>query len=119
MEMQSLLREKMRVRSGVLEQLNAMSGFHVLSYIAEGDITRTTIIEPLETLIYAVLTLLFLGIESEDETMRLEILRQRFKSGTDLIRDHCRQHCSKMQDPGTFKMMADMVDDDLGQWSSV
>ena len=121
-EMQSLLREKRRVTSWVLEQLNAMTGFHVRSYIAEGDdphITRTTLIEHLQTLIDAVLTLLSLGIESEDETMRLEILRQRFRSGTDLIRDHCRQHRSKMQDPGTFKLMADRVDDDLGRWSSV
>ena len=37
MEMQSLLREKVRVTTGVLEQLNAMSGFRVRSYIAEGD----------------------------------------------------------------------------------
>ena len=107
--------------TGVLEQLNAMSEFRVRSYIAEGDnphITRTTLIEHLETLIDAVLTLLSLEIESEDGTTRLEILRERFRSGTDLIRDHCRQHRSKMQDPGTFKMMADMVDDDLGRWSS-
>ena len=64
------------------------------------------------------MTLLSLGIESEDGTTRLEILRQRFRNGIDLIRDHCRQHRGKMQDPGTFKMMADMVDDDLGRWSS-
>ena len=121
MEMQSLLREKVRVTTGVLEQLNAMSGFRVRSYIAEGDdphLTRTTLIRHLETLIDAVLTLLSLGIESEDGTTRLEILRQLFRNGTDLIRDHCRQHRGKMQDPGTFKMMADMVDDDLGRWSS-
>ena len=121
MEMQSLLREKVRVTTGVLEQLNAMSGFRVRSYIAEGDdphFTRTTLIEHLETFIDAVMTLLSLGIESEDGTTRLEILRQRFRNGTDLIRDHCRQHRGKMQDPGTFKMMADMVDDDLGRWSS-
>ena len=121
MEMQSLLREKVRVTTGVLEQLNAMSGFRVRSYIAEGDdphFTRTTLIEHLETFIDAVMTLLSLGIESEDGTTRLEILRQRFRNGTDLICDHCRQHRGKMQDPGTFKMMADMVDDDLGRWSS-
>ena len=107
--------------TGVLEQLNSMSGFRVRSYIAEGDdphFTRTTLIEHLETFIDAVMTLLSLGIESEDGTTRLEILRQRFRNGTDLIRDHCRQHRGKMQDPGTFKMMADMVDDDLGRWSS-
>ena len=57
-------------------------------------------------------------IESEDGTTRLEILRQRFRNGTDLIRDHCSQHRSKMQDPATVKIMADMVDDDLGQGSS-
>ena len=105
----------------VLEQLNARSGFRVRSYIAEGEdphLTRTTLIENLETLIDAVLTLLSLGIESEDGTTRLEILRQRFRNGTDVIRDHCRQHRGKMQDPGTFKMMVDMVDDDLGRWSS-
>ena len=121
MEMHSLLREKVRVTTGVLEQLNAMSGFRVRSYIAEGDdphITRTTLIEHLETLIDAVLALLSLGIELEDGTTRLEILCQRFRSSTDLIRDHCRQHRSKMQDPGMFKMMADMFDDDLGRWSS-
>ena len=120
MEIQSLLREKVRVATGVLEQLNAMSGFRVRSYIAEGDdphFTRTTLIEHLETF-DAVLTLLSLGIESEDGTTRLEILRQRFRNGTDLIRDHCRQHRGKMHDPGTFKMMTDMVDDDLGRWSS-
>ena len=120
-EMQSLLREKVRVTTGVLEQGNVMSGFRVRSYIAEGDdphITCTTLIEHLETLVDAVLTLLSLGIKSENETTPLEILRQRFRRGTDLIRDHCRQHRSKMQDPGTFKMMADMVDDDLGRWSS-
>ena len=81
MEMQSFLRKKVRVTTGVLEQLNAMSGLRVRSYIAGGDdphITRTTFIEHLETLIDAVLTLLSLGIESEDKTMRLEILRQRF-----------------------------------------
>ena len=121
MEMQSLLREKVWVTTGVLEQLNAMSGFCVRSYIAEGDdphLTRTTLIEHLETLIDAVLTFLSLGIESEDGTTRLGILRQRFRNGIDLIRDHCRQHRGKMQDPGTFKMMADMADDDLGRWSS-
>ena len=37
MEMQSLLREKVRVTTGVLEQLNAMSGFRVRTYIAKGD----------------------------------------------------------------------------------
>ena len=121
MEMQSLPRGKVRVTTGVFEQLNAMSGFRVRSYIAEGDdphLTRTTLIEHLKTLIDAVLTLLSLGIESEDGTTRLEILRQRFRSGTDLIRDHCRQHRGKMKDPGTFEMMADIVDDDLGRWSS-
>ena len=79
--------------------------------------TRTNLIEHLETLIDAVMTILSLGIESEDGTTRLEILRQRFRNGTDLIRDHCRQHRSKMQDPVIFKMMADMVDDDLGRGS--
>ena len=121
MEMQSLLREKVRVTTGVFEQLNAMRGFCMRSYIAEGDdphITRTTLIEYPKTLIDAVMTILSLGIESEDGTMRLEIFRPRFRNGTDLIRDHCRQYRSKMQDPGTFKMMADMVDDDLGRWSS-
>ena len=121
MEMQFLLREKVRVTTGVLEQLNAMSGFCVRSYIAEGDdphITHSTLIEHLKTLIDAVLTLLSVGTESEDGTTRLKILRQRFRSGTDLIRDHCHQRRNKMQDPGTFKMMADMVDDDLGRWSS-
>ena len=120
-EMQSLLREKVRVTTGVLERLNAMSGFRVRSYIADGDdphLTRTTLIEHLETFIDAVLTLLSLGIESEDGTTFLKILRQLFRNGTDLIRDHCRQHRGKMQDPGTFKMMADMVNDDLGRWSS-
>ena len=107
--------------TGVLEQLNIMSGFRVRTYIAEGDdphITRTTLIEYLETLIDAVMTILSLGIESEDGTTRLEILRQRFRNGTDLIRDHCRQLRSKMQHTATFKMVADMVDDDLGRWSS-
>ena len=121
MEMQSLLREKVRVTTGVLGQLNAMSGFRVRTYIAEGDdphITRTTLIEDLETLIDAVMTILSLGIDSEDGTMRLKILRQRFRNGTDLIHDHCRQHRSKIQDPAAFKMIADMVDDDLGRWSS-
>ena len=121
MEIQSLLGGKVRMTTGVLEQLNIMSGFRVRTYIAEGDdshITRTTLIEYLETLIDAVMTILFLGIESEDGTTRLEILRQRFRNGTDLIRDHCRQHRSKMQDPATFKMVVDMVDDDLGRWSS-
>ena len=47
-----------------------------------------------------------------------EILRQRFRNGIDLIHDHCRQHQSKMLDPATFKMTADMVDNDLGRWSS-
>ena len=76
--MQSLLREKVRVTTGVLEQLNAMSGFRVRTYIAEGDdshTTRTTLIEHLETLIDAAMTILSLGIESEDGTTRLEILR--------------------------------------------
>ena len=121
MVMQSLLQKKGRITTGVLEQLNANSGFRVRSYIAEGDdphITRTTLIEHLETLIDAVLTLLPLGIESEDGTTRLEILRQRFRSGTDLIRDHCRQHRSKMQDPETFKMMGEIFDNDLGRLSS-
>ena len=98
-----------------------MSGFRVRTYIAEGEdphITRTTLIKNLETLIDAVMTILSLGIESEDGTTRLKILRQLFRNGTDLIRDHCRQHRSKIQDPATFKMMADMVDDDLGRWSS-
>ena len=107
--------------TGVLEQLNAMSGFRVRTYIAEGGdphITCTTLIEHLETLIDAVMTILPLGIESEDGTTRLEILHQRLRNGTDLIRDHCCQHRSKMRDPATFKMMADMVDDDLGRWSS-
>ena len=106
MEMQSLLREKVRVTTGVLEQLNAMSGFRVRSYIAEGDdphFTRTTLIEHLETFIDAVMTLLSLGIESEDGTKRLEILRQRFRNGTDLIRDHCRQHRGKCKTPGRSK----------------
>ena len=58
---------------------------------------------------------LSLKIESEDGTTGLEILRQRFRNGTDLIRDHCSQHRSKMQDPATVKMMAEMVDDDLGR----
>ena len=102
MKMQSLLRGKMRVTTGVLEQLNAMSEFRVRSYIAEGDdphLTRTTLIEHGETLVDAVLTLLSLGIESEDGTTRLEILRQRFRNGTDLIRDHCRQHWGKNAGP--------------------
>ena len=63
------------------------------------------------------MTILSLGIESEDGTTRLEILHQRFRNDTDLIRDHCCQHRSKIQDPATFKLMADMVDDDLGRWS--
>ena len=49
--------------------------------------------------------------------MRLKILRQRFRNSTDLIRDHCSQHRSKIKDPATVKMMADMVDDDLGRGS--
>lgn len=35
-----------------------------------------------------------------------------------MIRTHCRQHRSKMNDPATFKVMADMVDEDVGQWTS-
>ena len=122
MEMQSLLREKVRVTTGVLEKLNAMGGFRVRTYIAEGDdphITRTNLIEyrapgdvgrcrndcpvPWDRV--------------EDGTTRLEILSLRFRNGTDLIRDHCRQHRSKIQDPTIFKKMAGMVDDDLGRWS--
>ena len=104
--------------TGALEQLNATSGFRVRTYIAEDDhprITRTTLIEDLETLINAAMTVMSLGIESEDGTTRLEILRYRFRNDTDLIRDHCHQHRSTMQDPAMFKMMADMVDDDLGR----
>ena len=118
MEMQFLLREKVRMTTGVHEQLNAICGFRVWTYIAEDDdphITRTPLIEHLETLIDAALTIMSHGIESEDGTTRLEILRYRFRNGTDLIRDHCRQHHSTMQDPTTFKMMVDMVDDDLGR----
>ena len=50
--------------------------------------------------------------------MRPEILCQRFRNGTDFIRDHCSQNRSKMQDPATVKMTADMVDDDLDRGSS-
>ena len=78
MEMKSLLRKKVRVTTGVLQQLNAMSGFRVRTYIAKGDdphITRTTIIEHLKTLIDAAMTILSLGIESEGGITRLELLR--------------------------------------------
>ena len=138
MEMQSLLRERVLVTTEVLKQLNTMCGFRVRTYIAEGDdphITCTTLIEHLETLINAVMTILSLGIESGDGTPRLEIypvpwdrvgrrdhapgdIRQRFRNGTDLIYDYCRQRRSKVQDPATFKMMANIVDADLGRWSS-
>ncbi|CAM9542975.1 unnamed protein product, partial [Ectocarpus sp. 12 AP-2014] len=120
-DMQSLMRDAVRVTTGVLEQLNAMSGFRVRMYIAESDdpnLTRTNLVEHMETLVYAIMKVLKVGIGSEDGKTRLEILRQQLREGVEMVRAHCRQHRSKMTDDATFKVMADMVDEDLSQWTS-
>ncbi|CAB1102718.1 unnamed protein product [Ectocarpus sp. CCAP 1310/34] len=120
-DMQSLMQDAVRVTAGVLEQLNAMSGFRVRMYIAESDdpnLTSTNLVEHMETLVYAIMKVLKVGIGSEDGQTRLELLRQQLQEGVEMVRAHCRQHRSKMHDAATFKVMADMVDEDLGNWTS-
>ncbi|CAN0442854.1 unnamed protein product [Pylaiella littoralis] len=73
----------------------------------------------METLFDATMTFLRIGIESEDGLTRLGFVQQRLQRGTDSVRDHCQQHRSKMEDPSTFKMMAEMVNEGIGQWTSV
>lgn len=78
-------------------------------------IAWTNFVKHMETLVFAIMTVLSIGIMSEDGQTRLELLRQRLQEGTALVRAHSSQHRFNMNDAATFRVMAGMIDDDLGQ----
>ena len=103
--MQAVLHETVKITPTVLEQLNSMSGFRVRLYVGENDepqVTSTPLYEHLDILIDAIMTLVSLGIESEDRRARLGILRGALEEGATLLRAHCRKWPAKMVDrPGS------------------
>lgn len=114
--MQWLVQHEVRVTAAVLDQINAISGFHARMYIAERDdpnLTRTNLVEHIEALVFAIMKVLSVGLVSEDGVTRVEILRQRLREGSEMVRIHCRQHRSKMNDAATFKVVADTIDEDF------
>ena len=112
-DLQSVLRDSVHVTPEVHAQLTSMSGFRLRAFVARGDDSRHHqyhLIEHLDTLVEAVLTVLGLGITAEASLDRLHTLREGLAAGADRLRLHCRQHRSRLSDRAPIDPIAYLID---------
>jgi len=119
--MQAVQRETVNVTPAINEQLNSLSGFTCVKYVAKDDDytnTTTPLHDRLATLSEAIMNIVNVEEEKGESGERLNLLRRSFDHGVDMLRSHCRKWPVKMTDPATFEWVASIVDDDLAAFSA-